>query len=83
MSRRDEYLRKQEEQRAVEKVSQIYLASITEVLFDAQMKKEDIEYLLSEITEKIENLGTGYIGLDNYTEYVEEKTGIKLHEDDD
>lgn len=81
MSRRDEYLRKQQEQQAVEKVSRIYLASITEVLHDAKLKKDDIEYLLSEVTEKIENLSTGYIGLDDYIAYVEEKTGIKLHED--
>ncbi|EHJ7843751.1 MAG: hypothetical protein KHW81_15860 [[Clostridium] innocuum] len=81
MSRRDEYLRKQQEQQAVEKVSRIYLATITEVLHDAKLKKDDIEYLLSEVTEKIENLSTGYIGLDDYIEFVEEKTGIKLHED--
>lgn len=79
MSRRDEFLRKQQEQKAVEKVSRIYLSTITEVLYDAQLKKEDIEYLLSEMTEKIENLTTGYIGLDDYEESVEEKTGIQLH----
>lgn len=82
MSRRDEYLRKQKEQQAVEQVSRIYLSSITEVLYDAQLKKKDIEYLLSQVTEKIENLGTGYIGLDDYTAYVEEKTGIILHKDE-
>lgn len=78
MSRRDEYLRKQHEQQAVERVSKIYLATITEVLYEAQLKKEDIEYLLSEITEKIENLSAGYIGLDDYIKAVEEKTQIML-----
>lgn len=48
MSRRDEYLKKQREQQAVERVSKIYLSTMTEVLYDAQIKKEDIEYLLSE-----------------------------------
>lgn len=79
MSRRDEYLRKQSEQQTVERVSKIYLSTITEVLYDAQLKKEDIEYLLSEITEKIENLSAGYIGLDDYIKAVEEKTQIILN----
>lgn len=55
---------------------------MTEVLYDAQIKKEDIEYLLSEVTEKIQNLSTGYIGLDDYIMYVEDKTGIKLQQDE-
>lgn len=80
MSRRDEYLRKQREQQAVERVSKIYLSTITEVLYDAKIKKEDIEYLLSEMTEKVENLSIGYIGLEDYIASVEEKTGIILHE---
>ncbi|MCR0206621.1 hypothetical protein MKC66_18060 [[Clostridium] innocuum] len=82
MSRRDEYLKKQREQQAVERVSKIYLSTMTEVLYDVQIKKEDIEYLLSEVTEKIQNLGTGYIGLDDYIMYVEDKTGIKLQQDE-
>lgn len=80
MSRRDEYLRKQRKQQAVERVSKIYLSTVTEVLYDAQIKKDDIEYLLSEMTEKVENLSAGYIGLEEYIASVEEKTGIILHE---
>lgn len=78
MSRRDEYLRKMQQQKAVDTVSRIYLSSITEVLFDAGVKKEDIEYLLSEMTEKVENLTKGFIDLDTYILSVEEKTGIVL-----
>ena len=79
MSRREEYLRKQQEQKAVETVSRIYLASITEVLYEAKLKQEDIEYLLSELTAKIENLSCGFIDLDTYILSVEEETGIKLN----
>ncbi len=80
MSRRDEYLRKLQQQKAVNTVSRIYLSSITEVLYDAGLKKKDIEYLLSEMTEKVENLTKGFIDLDTYILSVEEKTGIKLNE---
>lgn len=51
---------------------------VYEVLFEAGVKKEDIETLLCNLTEKIENLTKGYIGLDTYIETVEEKVGIKL-----
>lgn len=80
MSRRDEYLRKLQQQKAVDTVSKIYLSSITDVLFEAELKKEDIEYLLSELTSKVENLTKGFIDLDTYTLSVEEKTGIKLNQ---
>ena len=40
--------------------------------------KEDIETQLCNLTEKIEYLTKGYIGLDTYIETVEEKVGIKL-----
>ena len=82
MSRREEYLRKQQEQKAVDAVSHIYLASITEVLYEAKLKREDIEYLLSELTTKIENLSRGFIDLDTYILSVEEKTGIKLKQEE-
>ena len=66
MSRREEQLRKLRDQKISERVSNIYLSSITEVLFEAGVKKEDIETLLCNLTEKIENLTKGYIGLDTY-----------------
>lgn len=78
MSRRDEFLRKQREKAIAEKVSQIYLSSITEVLFEAGLKKEDINYILSELSDKVANLSKGYIDLDTYIVSVEEKTGIQL-----
>lgn len=56
MSRREEQLRKMRDQKISERVSNIYLSSITEVLFEAGVKKEDIETLLCNLTEKIENL---------------------------
>ena len=59
------------DQKISERVSNIYLSSITEVLFEAGVKKEDIETLLCNLTEKIENLTKGYIGLDTYIETVE------------
>lgn len=82
MSRRDEYLRKLQQQKAVDTVSKIYLSSITEVLFEAGLKKEDIEYLLSEMTVKVENLTKGFIDLETYIQSVEEKTDIKLSQQD-
>lgn len=81
MSRRDEYLHRQKEKKAVETVSRIYLSTITEVLYEAQIKQEDIEYLLAEISTKIEELNAGFIDLDTYIRSVEEKTGISLHKD--
>ncbi|MDU2156360.1 hypothetical protein [Clostridium sp.] len=79
MSRREEQLRKIRDQKISEKVSKIYLSTITEVLFEAGIKKEDIDYLLSAMTEKVENLTKGYIDLDTYILSVEEKTGIQLN----
>lgn len=61
MSRREEQLRKMRDQKISERVSNIYLSSITEVLFEAGVKKEDIETLLCNLTEIIENLTKGYI----------------------
>ncbi|MCR0532301.1 hypothetical protein MKC55_23435 [[Clostridium] innocuum] len=55
MSRREEQLRKMRDQKISERVSNIYLSSITEVLFEAGVKKEDIDVLLCNLTEKIEN----------------------------
>lgn len=78
MSRREEQLRKLRDQKISERVSNIYLSSLTEVLFEAGVKKEDIDILLCNLTEKVENLTKGYIDLDTYIEVVEEKVGIKL-----
>lgn len=78
MSRREEQLRKLRDQKISERVSNIYLSSLTEVLFEAGVKKEDVDILLCNLTEKVENLTKGYIDLDTYIEVVEEKVGIKL-----
>lgn len=78
MSRRDEQLRKERDIAISTTVSSIYLASITEVLHEAGLKQNDIEYLLNCVTEKAEMLTKGYIGLADYISSVEEKTGIKL-----
>jgi len=78
VSRREEQLRKLRDQKISERVSNIYLSSLTEVLFEAGVKKEDIDILLCNLTEKVENLTKGYIDLDTYIEVVEEKVGIKL-----
>mgnify|MGYP000902947582 CR=1 FL=1 len=82
MSRREEQLRKMRDQKISERVSNIYLSSITEVLFEAGVKKEDIETLLCNLTEKIENLTKGYIGLDTYIETVEEKINSNVKSDE-
>lgn len=79
MSRRDEQLRKEREKNLVLKTSQIYCSSIAEVLYEAEIKKEDIDYLMGCLIEKVENLNKGYIDLDTYVTSVEEKTGITLH----
>lgn len=78
MSRRDEFIRKEREKQITKNVSKIYLSSVTEVLFEAGLKQDDINYILCMLTEKVENLSKGYIDLDSYTLSVEEKTGIKL-----
>lgn len=78
MSRRSEQLRKIENQKLVEKVSKIYSSCFTDVLYEAGLKKEDIEYVLAVVTEKAENLSKGYIDIDTYVVSVEEKTGVNL-----
>lgn len=78
MSRREEQLRKMRDQKISERVSTIYLSSLTEVLFEAGVKREDIDILLCNLTEKVENLTKGYVDLDTYVTSVEEKVGIKL-----
>lgn len=45
MSRRDEYLRKQHEKKISESISKIYLSTITESLYEAGVKSEDIKYI--------------------------------------
>ena len=78
MSRREQQLQKIREQKLVETTSKIYSASIVEVLYEAGMKKDDIEYILSGVMEKAIDLSKGYIDVDTYAESVEEKTGINL-----
>ena len=78
MSRRDQQLQKIREQKLVETTSKIYSASIVEVLYEAGMKKDDIEYILSGVMEKAIDQSKGYIDVETYAESVEEKTGINL-----
>lgn len=78
MSRRDVQLHQMREQQLVETTSRIYASTVAEVLFEAGIPKEDIEYVLSQVVGKAENLSKGYIDVDTYVESVEEKTGITL-----
>ena len=78
MSRRDVQLQQMREQRLVETTSRIYASTVAEVLFEAGVPKEDIEYVLSQVMGKAEDLSKGYIDVDTYVESVEEKTGITL-----
>ncbi len=78
MSRRDVQLQQMREQRLVETTSKIYASTVAEVLFEAGLPKEDIEYVLSQVMGKAEDLSKGYIDVDTYVESVEEKTGITL-----
>lgn len=78
MSRRDVQLHQMREQQLVETTSRIYASTVAEVLFEAGIPKEDIEYVLSQVMGKAENLSKGYIDVDTYVESVEEKTGITL-----
>ena len=78
MSRRDVQLQQMREQRLVETTSKIYASTVAEVLFEAGLPKEDIEYVLSQVMSKAEDLSKGYIDVDTYVESVEEKTGITL-----
>lgn len=78
MSRRDEFLRKQNEKKISELISKIYLSTVTESLFDAGLQSEDIKYILDSVSEKADNLSKGYIGIDDYIDAVQEKTGVLL-----
>lgn len=78
MSRRDVQLQQMREQQLVETTSRIYASTVAEVLFEAGIPKEDIEYVLSKVMGKAEDLSKGYIDVDTYVESVEEKTGITL-----
>ena len=78
MSRRDVQLQQMREQQLVETTSRIYASTVAEVLFEAGVPKEDIEYVLSQVMGKAEDLSKGYIAVDTYVESVEEKTGITL-----
>ena len=78
MSRRDVQLQQMREQQLVETTSSIYASTVAEVLFEAGVPKEDIEYVLSQVMSKAEDLSKGYIDVDTYVESVEEKTGITL-----
>ena len=78
MSRRDVQLQQMREQRLVETTSRIYASTVAEVFFETGLPKEDIEYVLSQVMSKAEDLSKGYIDVDTYVESVEEKTGITL-----
>ena len=78
MSRRDVQLQQMREQQLVETTSRIYASTVAEVLFEAGVPKEDIEYVLSQVMGKAEDLSKGYIDVNTYVESVEEKTGITL-----
>ena len=78
MSRRDVQLQQMRELRLVATTSKIYASTVAEVLFEAGLPKEDIEYVLSQVMNKAEDLSKGYIDVDTYVESVEEKTGITL-----
>ena len=85
MSRREEQRRQLWEQKITEIVSSIYVASLVDVLCDivlmddSKLSKDEMEYILGLLTEKVENLTKGYIDLDTYIESIEEKSGIKLN----
>ena len=68
MSRRDVQLQQMREQQLVETTSRIYASTVAEVLFEAGVPKEDIEYVLSQVMGKAENLSKGYINVDTYVE---------------
>lgn len=78
MSRRDEFLRKQREKKMSDLISKIYLSTITECMYEAGIQSNDIMNILNNIRDKADDLSKGYIGIDDYIESVEEKTGIPL-----
>jgi len=57
----------------VQTASRIYLSTITEVLYDEQIRQEDIEYLLAEICAKIAELNAGSIDLDTYMRWLRKR----------
>ena len=50
MSRREEQLRKERDQKISENVSKIYLSCITEVLFENGVETEGLEEVLNQLT---------------------------------
>lgn len=56
MSRRYVQLQQMREQQLVETTSRIYASTVAEVLFEAGVPKEDIEYVLSQVMGKAEDL---------------------------
>lgn len=82
MSRRDKQLQEIREKKLVKTTSKIYLGTITEVLYDHGMQAEEIADILEQITEKAEDLSKGYIDVDTYLEHVQEKTSVKITEEE-
>lgn len=82
MSRRDKQLQEIREKKLVKTASKIYLGTITEVLYDQGIQGEQILDILGQITSKAEDLSKGYIDVDTYMEYVQEKTGVKITEEE-
>lgn len=78
MNEQEKQLQELREQKLVNTASRIYTSAITEVLFEAEVKKENIEYVLLELLSKVKFLSKGYIDITTYQLYVEEKTGITL-----
>ena len=79
MSRRSEYLQRQALNRAVKMTMDIILSSMTVAL-----KKEfgfgqgRIEKALKAVEAEITPIGTGMIGYDQYKEYAEDFTGVRI-----
>lgn len=82
MSRRDKQLQDIREKKLVKTTSKIYLGTITEVLYDHGMQAEEIADILEQITGKAEDLSKGYIDVDTYLEHVQEKTKVKITEEE-
>lgn len=82
MSRRDKQLQEIREKNLVKTASKIYLGTMTEVLYDQGIQAEQILDILGQITSKAEDLSKGYIDVDTYMEYVHEKTGLKITEEE-
>ena len=78
MSRREEFLRQQREKAITEKVGKIYYSCMIDTLAEIGAKQPAIESFLAIFDKKVVELSKGYIGLDDYIESVEEKTGAKV-----